>query len=312
LEAPAARLAVAVRIVFFGTPDFAVPTLDALAEAHDVALVVTRPDRPAGRGQRMSSPPVAARALERGLDVAQPRALRDGPFPDRLRRLGAELGVVIAYGRILPGDLLAAPRHGCVNVHASLLPRWRGAAPIQAAILAGDAETGVCTQHMEETLDTGDVLARIATPIVPDETAGSLHDRLAVLAARCAIDTLADWARLVPAPQDESLATWAPKITRHDGALDWNRAAVELDRRIRAMTPWPGADAPTRSGPLRVRTAHPTAGSASPGTVLSVDPLVVAAQPGALHLVEVQVPGRRPLPGAEYARGARLTVGARI
>jgi len=301
-----------VRIAFFGTPDFAVPTLDALAEAHDVALVVTRPDRPAGRGQRMASPPVAVRARERGLDVAQPRALREGPFPERLRQAGAELGVVIAYGRILPSDLLVTPRRGCINVHASLLPRWRGAAPIQAALLAGDPETGVCTQRMEETLDTGGVLVRIATPIAPDETAGTLHDRLAVLAARCALVTLADWDRLVPAPQDERLATWAPKVGKEDGALRWDRPSLELDRRIRAMTPWPGADAPTRSGPLRVRTAHPTAGSAAPGTVLSVDPLVVAAGAGALHLVEVQSPGRRPVSGAEHARGARLTVGAPI
>ncbi len=301
-----------MRIVFFGTPDFAVPTLDALADTHDVALVVTRPDRPAGRGQRIASPPVAVRAKQRGLDVAQPRAFRDGPFQNRLRDAGADLGVVIAYGRMLPPELLSAPRHGCINVHASLLPRWRGAAPIQAAILAGDAETGVCTQRMEETLDTGDVLVRIATPIAARETSGSLHDRLATLAAQCAVDTLSRWDRLVAEPQDESLATWAPKIGKEDGALGWDRPAIELDRHIRAMTPWPGADAPTRSGPLRVRSAQPTAGSAPPATVLSVDPLVIAAGTGALHLVEVQAPGRRPVSGAEYARGARLAAGAPI
>jgi methionyl-tRNA formyltransferase len=165
---------------------------------------------------------------------------------------------------------------------------------------------------MEETLDTGAVLVRVATPIAPDETAGSLHDRLAVLAARCARDTLARWDEITTEPQDERLATWAPKIGKEDGALRWDRPAAELDRRIRAMTPWPGADAPTGAGPLRIRLARPTAGTASPGTVLALDPLVVACGTGALLLVDVQAPGRRPVTGAEYARGARLHPGTPI
>lgn len=299
-----------MRVAFLGTPEFAVPTLDALVAAgHDVVLVVAQPDRPAGRGNKLTRPPVAERALALGLPLAQPKALKSGPFPDRFCALGLDVAVVIAYGRLLPLRLLQAPRFGCVNVHASLLPRWRGAGPIQAAVLAGDPVTGVCTQRMEEGLDTGPVYRAIETPIRPGETAGELHDRLSALSATVAVETLAGLGTLVPVPQDEACATWAPKIDKEDGRVDWTRPAEELDRRVRAMTPWPGGWVPWADGPLKLRRVRPVAAEGPPGVVLSTSPLVVACGAGALELVEVQAPGRKPVGGADLANGLRLRPG---
>lgn len=299
-----------MRVIFMGTPDFAVPTLDALADAgHEIVLVVAQPDKPAGRGKQLRPPPVAVRAKERGLPLAQPRALRSGPFPDRFVGLNADVAVVIAYGRILPERLLEAPRHGCVNVHASLLPRWRGAAPIQAAILAGDEITGVCTQQMEADLDTGPVYVRDETPIGPHETAGQLHDRLARMSAKVAVETLDGLGRIEPVPQPEVGITWAPKIEKADGRIDWSGQAAELDRRVRAMTPWPGGFVDWAKGPLKLKVVRPVEGAGAPGEVLSVDPLVVACGEGALELEEVQAPGKRAVSGPAFARGLRLEVG---
>ncbi len=302
-----------MRVVFMGTPEFAVPTLEALVAAgHEIVLVVSQPDKPAGRGNTLTAPPVAARARELQLPLTQPKAIRSGAFPARMKELQADVAVVIAYGRILTPELLAAPRLGCINVHASLLPRWRGAAPIQAAVLAGDAVTGVCTQQMEEGLDTGPVFLELQTPIGPHETAGELHDRLSLLSAQIAVDTLAGLGTLTPTPQDHARATWAPKIEKADGQIDWSRPAVELDRRVRAMTPWPGGQAPWREGMLKVHTLRPYPAEGEPGAVLSLDPLVVACGEGALELLTVQAPGRRPIPGADLARGAHLSVGGRF
>ncbi len=299
-----------MRVIFMGTPAFAVPTLDALVEAgHDVALVVAQPDRPAGRGKRLRAPPVAERARALGLDLAQPRALRSGPFPERFEGIDADVAVVIAYGRILPERLLRAPRFGCVNVHASLLPRWRGAAPIQWAILAGDDRTGVCTQRMEPDLDTGPLYLSREIPIDPEETAGSLHDKLAPLAARCAVETLDRIGVVEPVPQPEEGVTWAPKVDRAMAEVDWGRPAVALHRLVRAMTPWPGGWIPWGSGPLKLRAVRLADGQGRPGEILSTDPLVVACGEGALELVEVQAPGRRPVRGADFVHGARLGVG---
>lgn len=299
-----------MRVVFMGTPEFAVPTLDAIVEAgHEVALVVSQPDKPAGRGNALTAPPVAQRARALGLPLAQPRAIRSGAFPEQLEALAADVALVIAYGRILTPRLLAAPRLGCVNVHASLLPRWRGAAPIQAAILAGDTITGVCTQQMEEGLDTGPVYLTRETPIDPRETAGTLHDRLSALSARVAVDTLAGLGSLTPSPQDAAAATWAPLIDKADGRLDWTEPAAALDRRVRAMTPWPGGQAPWRDGALKILDAAPVDGAGEPGAVLSLDPLVIACGTGALELRRVQAPGRSPVDGPSFARGARLTLG---
>jgi methionyl-tRNA formyltransferase len=301
-----------LRVVFMGTPEFAVPTLDAIVAAgHEVVLVVAQPDRPAGRGQQLVSPPVAARARALGLPLVQPLKIKSGPFPDEVRAANADVAVVLAYGRILTPELLAAPRLGCVNVHASLLPRWRGAAPIQAAILAGDTITGVCTQQMEAGLDTGPVYEARETPIGPEETAGELHDRLSQLSAEIAVSTLAALTTTTPAPQDHAAATWAPKIEKDDGRVDWTRPAVELHRRIRAMTPWPGGSVARADGALKLlRVALRPDLHGAPGAVLSVDPLVVATGDGALELVTVQAPGRRPVAGADYARGAHLAPGA--
>ncbi len=299
-----------------GTPDFAVPTLDALIDAgHEVGLVVAQPDRPAGRGNQLRSPPVAERAKALGLPLAQPRAIKRGPFPERYASVGADVCVVIAYGRILTEHLLTAPRLGCINVHASLLPRWRGAAPIQHAILAGDAETGVCTQQMEAGLDTGPVYVERRTSIAADETAASLHDRLSVLAAEVAVATLEAMSAtppMIPTPQPDEGVTWAPKIEKADGRIDLSRSAVECDRRVRAMTPWPGGFLPGSDGPLKLRAVALSEGAGVPGTVLSVDPLVVACGEGALELVTVQAPGRTAVDGRSWANGARLRPGDRL
>jgi methionyl-tRNA formyltransferase len=302
-----------MRVIFMGTPDFAVPTLDALVHAgHDVVLVVAQPSRPAGRGKQMRAPPVAVRATELGLPLAQPKAMRSGPFPERFCDLKAEVAVVIAYGRILPQRLLDAPTLGCINVHASLLPRWRGAAPIQHAILAGDAETGVCTQQMEASLDTGPVFVRQVTGLAADETGGSLHDRLSLMSAACAIETLEGLAKRVPAPQVDVGDTYAHKIGRQDGLVDWSVDAAQLDRRVRAMSPWPGGWVPWNKGPLKLKQVRPAAGTGTPGQILSTNPLIVACGTGALELVAVQAPGKRPVKGSEFCHGARLVAGGTL
>ncbi len=302
-----------MRVIFMGTPDFAVPTLDALVQAgHEVVLVVAQPDKPVGRGKKLRSPPVAARARELGLPLAQPRALRRGPFPERFCELQADVAVVIAYGRILPERLLQSPEHGCVNVHASLLPRWRGAAPIQWSIEAGDQVTGVCTQQMEEGLDTGPVYLCISTPLHPRETGGSLHDRLSLLSAEVAVDTLDGLDTIEPTPQPREGITWARKIDRADGQVDFTRTAVEHDRQVRAFSPWPGGWLALDKGPLKLKEVRPTEGEGAPGTVLSTSPLVVACAEGALELLTVQAPGKKPVAGADYANGARLSVGQQL
>lgn len=302
-----------MRVVFMGTPEFAVPTLDALVEAgHEVVLVVAQPDRPAGRGRKLTAPPVAQRAKELGLPLTQPTKIKTGEFPERLESVQADVAVVLAYGRILTRRHLQAPRLGCINVHASLLPRWRGAAPIQAAVLAGDEVTGVCTQQMEEGLDTGPVHVSKELVLHPRETAGTLHDKLMGLSAEVAVETLQGLAERVPVPQDESLATYAGKISKADGVVDWSRPASELDRRVRAMTPWPGGQAPFSGGMLKLKAVHPVDGSGRPGEVLSLDPLVVACGGGALALDTVQAPGRKPVSGRDFANGAHLQVGGEL
>ena len=226
--------------------------------------------------------------------------------------LEADVGVVIAYGRILPERLLDAPRHGCVNVHASLLPRWRGAAPIQHAILAGDEITGVCTQRMEPSLDTGPVYVRAETPIGEHETAGELHDRLSLMSAKVAVRTLEVLGSEEPEPQPDEGITWAPKIEKSDGQVAFGSPAGDIDRRVRAMTPWPGGFVPWGNGPLKLKVVRPRPGVADapePGTVVSVDPLVIACGEGSLELVEVQAPGRKPVSGGDFGRGLRLQPG---
>ncbi len=302
-----------LRVAFLGTPDFAVPTLDAIVAAgHEVVLVVAQPDRPVGRGQQMTAPPVAARAKALGLALSQPEKLKSGPFPDEWAALDLDVAVVIAYGRILPKAMLDAPRLGCVNVHASLLPRWRGAAPIQAAVRAGDPITGVCTQRMAEGLDVGPVYLERQTPIDAHETAGELHDRLSALSAEIAVATLAGLESIEPVPQDESLATWASKIAKEDGVVDWSRSAIDLDRQVRAFTPWPGGQAPSSVGMIKLLKVHPAPGQGAPGTILSTSPLTVACGEGALVLDQIVAPGKKAVSGTDYANGARLAAGGTL
>ena len=301
-----------MRVLFFGTPDFAVPTLDALLNAgHEIVLVVAQPDKPAGRGHTCHSPPVIERARSLHLPIAQPVKIKTGEFPEQIEALNADVAVVIAYGRILTPRLLAAPRRGCINVHASLLPRWRGAAPIQWSIWAGDTVTGVCTQQMEEGLDTGPVYVELQTRIGPHETASDLHDRLAILGAEAAILTLRDWP--TPTPQAPGGVTYASKIDKEMGVIDWNQPAINLDRQVRAMTAWPGGVAQRGTEAIKLIQVQPApnATHTAPGTVISTRPLVITCGEGALELVRVQAPGRKPISGSEYANGAHLAVGQR-
>ncbi len=306
-----------LRLVFMGTPDFALPTLATLIDAgHDIACVYSQPPRPAGRGHRLRLSPVQALAEDRGLEVRTPLTLRDEAAAAEFRALQADAAVVVAYGLILPQPILAAPRLGCLNVHASLLPRWRGAAPIQRAILAGDAETGVAVMLMEEGLDTGPVLAEQRVPIGPRATAGELADELAAIGARlmaASLDGLAA-GTLAPRPQAETGVTYARKIDKEEGRLDWSRPAVELDRLVRAFAPAPGAFFEHEGERIRVLEAEPVAGPPAarpPGTVIG-DGLAVACGAGALRLLVLQRAGRGPLDAAAFLRGHRLPPGTRL
>ncbi len=301
------------RLIFAGTPEFAVPSLRLLvADGYSPAAVYTQPDRPAGRGRQPRASPVKIHALAAGIPTRQPVSLRDPVVQAELAALAPDLLVVAAYGLILPPAVLAIPRLGCVNVHASLLPRWRGAAPIQRAILAGDAETGVCIMRMEAGLDTGPVYARASCPIPRGTTGGELHDRLAVLGAETLRTVLPDLllGRLTPEPQDDTRATYAPKLEKAEAELDWARPALELERRVLAFNPHPVAQTHVDGRSLRIWRARAEAKpvAALPGTVLREGPagIVVATGAGVLRLTEVQLPGGRPLPVAAFLTAHRL------
>ena len=302
-----------LRILFAGTPEFAVPPLAALLDAgHQVVAVYTQPDRPAGRGRQIQPSPVKALALERGIPVEQPVSLkRDPEAVDRLRALAPDLMIVVAYGLLLPPVVLEIPRLGCVNVHASLLPRWRGAAPIQRAVLAGDPETGVCVMRMEEGLDTGPVYRRLATPIGPRETAGQLHDRLASLGAQALLEALPDiLAGAVPEPQNPALATYANKLVKEEARIDWFAPAERTACQIRAFDPWPVAEARLDGTVLRIWEAEalskPT--EAKPGTVLETgrDGILVATGAGILRILRLQAPGKRPMSARDFLNARSL------
>jgi methionyl-tRNA formyltransferase len=303
-----------MRVVFAGTPLFAVPTLEALlGSEHEVIAVVAQPDRPAGRGQHLVSPPTVLIAREQGIPVLQPRALRSGPFPDRWCALGADVAVVVAYGRILTPALLQAPRLGCVNVHASLLPRYRGAAPIQWAVARGEEITGVTTMQMSEGLDEGPVLLQQATRIDPEETAEDLAFRLSRLGARLLLETLSCLPETEARPQDSAEATFAPPLRKEDGTLDWRRPARELLSIVRGMCPWPGAwtrfrDCAIRVHRARVVESHEDGGP--PGRVLeSGARLIVATGEGVLELLEIQPACRKRQTGREMVCGAHILPG---
>lgn len=304
----------APRIVYAGTPEFAVPALRRLIDAGaNVVAVYTQPDRRAGRGRRLTASPVKELALERGLAVHQPETLRDEAARNTLSDLAPDLLVVAAYGLILPENILAVPTRDCWNIHASLLPRWRGAAPIQRAIEAGDRRTGVCIMRMEAGLDTGPVFHRLETVIEAGDTGGSVHDRLATLGADALLTCLGRLEQGTlepPEPQDEALATYAPKLSKAEAELDFGEPAMTLERRIRAFDPWPVAWFVYEGRRLRVwrAAADPRGHDAHPGTVLEVEPkgIVLATGQGRLRLLEVQPEGGRRMPVADFLNARRL------
>lgn len=308
-----------MRIVFAGTPDFAVPALKALvADGQDVAAVLTQPDRAAGRGRRVVAGPVTDCARGLGIELLQPETLKDDAAKAALRRLEPELMVVVAYGMLLRRAVLELPARGCINVHASLLPRWRGAAPIHRALEAGDAETGVSIMQMEAGLDTGPVLARRGTPITSRDTAGSLHDRLAALGAELLIETLKglEAGTVQAVPQDNSLATYAPKLTPDDALVDWRLPAERLERRVRAMNPWPVLRARHHGHRLRIWESQVISNESDrpPGEVLRAGPpgVDVACGEGALRLTAIQREGGRRLPAGSFLNGYPIEPGERF
>ncbi|AVM75936.1 methionyl-tRNA formyltransferase [Magnetospirillum gryphiswaldense] len=299
-----------MRLAFMGTPDFSVAILSALLDAgHDVVCVYAQPPRPAGRGHKEQLTPVHAFAAQHGIEVRIPKSLKSEAEQQAFRALDLDAAVVAAYGLILPQAILDAPRRGCLNVHASLLPRWRGAAPIQRAILAGDAETGVTIMQMDAGLDTGAMLLVESLPITADTNAASLHDALAVLGARLIVDALARHDALPRVKQPEDGVTYAHKLAKDEGRLDWNRPAVELERQVRGLTPWPGVWCQVGEERLKVLAAGLAEGAGAPGTVLD-DSLLVACGSGALRLLRVQRAGKGPMEAADLLRGFAIPRGS--
>ncbi len=299
-----------MRIVFMGTPDFSVAALDALIEAgHGIAAVYTQPPRPAGRGQKPRPSPVQSRAEALGLTVRSPKNFRDPADVEAFKALRADVAIVVAYGLILPQAVLDAPARGCLNIHASLLPRWRGAAPIQRAIMAGDAETGICVMGMEAGLDTGPVLLREAIPIGPSDTAGTLHDALAALGGRLIVEALARLDTLAPIPQPGTGITYAAKIDKAEARIDWTRPAAEVDRHIRGLSPFPGAWCEMDGERVKLLVSALAEGSGRPGETLD-DALRVACGNGAIRILRLQRPGRAVMDADASLRGAPVPEGA--
>ncbi len=294
-----------MRLVFMGSPDFSVPVLEALVAAgHEVAAVYCQTPRPAGRGKKDRPTPVHARALELGLEVRHPRSLRTAEAQAEFAALNAEIGVVVAYGLILPQEILDAPARGCLNIHASLLPRWRGAAPIHRAILAGDTETGVCIMQMDAGLDTGPVLLRRSLPIGPEETTGELHDRMSALGAEAIVETLARIDSLPPEPQPAEGITYAHKIDKSEARIDWTKTATEIDRLIRGLSPFPGAWCEMNGERVKLLASRLAEGNGAPGTMIA--PLTIACAEGAVEITRAQRPGKRPMNKADFLRGIIL------
>lgn len=300
-----------MRIIFMGSPDFAVPSLLALiAAGHDIIAVYSQPPRPAGRGGKMKNTPVHDAALAAGLPVHTPLSFKDADEVSRFASFSADLAVVAAYGLILPQAVLGAPRLGCVNVHASLLPCWRGAAPIQRAIQAGDTESGITIMQMEVGLDTGPMLAKAPIQIASDTTGASLHDALAGLGADLLLKTLPgiEEGTVNAEIQDRSVATYAGKLEKSEARIDWTKPAAELDRTIRAFFPWPGSSFTINGEVIKVLSAEIVDGAGVPGTVLD-DRLAVACGTGTLRLTRLQRPGKKPVPAADFLRGMELPSG---
>jgi len=302
-----------MRLVFFGTPEFAVPTLDAVVREHDVALVVAQPDRPAGRGMKMQAPAVAVRARELGLSLLQPAKIRTTEFLEEIRGCEPDAAVVVAYGRILPATLLEIPKHGFFNVHASILPRWRGAAPIQRAIEAGDRVTGATIMRVDEELDHGPMLAVATTEIGGDERTPSLARRLSLLGAEALLPVLRDLSNTIETPQDHAKATLAPKIEKSEGEVRWAEKASAIYNRFRAFDPWPGIFVRHGDGTIeetiKLTEIRPAEGSGAPGTILHLGgDVVVACGEGAIRILEMQRPGKPRTPAGAVARGLGWSV----
>ncbi|AKF80026.1 methionyl-tRNA formyltransferase [Myxococcus fulvus 124B02] len=302
------------RIVFMGTPDFAVSSLEACFDLGDVVAVVTQPDKPKGRGNTVTAPPVKELAVARGVPVFQPAKLRTPPFVEELRRFSPDVCVVTAYGRILPKDILELPPKGCVNVHGSLLPRFRGAAPIQWSIAHGDTETGVSLMVMDEGLDTGPVLAMKSLPIGPEDTSATMYPKLAALGGEVLREFLPAYlsGALKPVPQPSEGVVLAPIIEKEEGKLDFTRPAIALERRLRAFTPWPGAFTSMGGKLVKVHRVKVAEGKGAPGTVLSAgaEGIEVACGEGSLVLLDIQLEGKRVMKAAEFLTGHKLAVGS--
>lgn len=305
-----------MRIVFMGTPDFAVPSLQALIDAgHDVCAVYTQPDKPQGRKQILTAPPVKTLALEHDIPVFQPNTLKNEDEQARLRELAPEVIIVVAYGKLLPKAVLDIPPHGCINVHGSLLPRWRGAAPIQWAVIAGDEMAGVTTMQMAEGLDTGDMLLTYETKVGEKETAGELFDRLAQSGAELLTQTLVKLDEITPRPQDNAQSCYAHMLDKQMAVIDWSKSAHEIDCLIRGLNPWPIALTTLSGERLKVFAAEKAAGNGEPGTVLEADPkkgLTVACGEGALKLIEIQLVGGKRMKATDFLRGHVIEVGTKL
>ena len=305
-----------MRIVFMGTPDFAVPSLQALIDAgHDVCAVYTQPDKPQGRKQILTAPPVKTLALEHDIPVFQPNTLKNEDEQARLRALAPEVIIVVAYGKLLPKAVLDIPPRGCINVHGSLLPRWRGAAPIQWAVIAGDEMAGVTTMQMAEGLDTGDMLLTYETKVGEKETAGELFDRLAQSGAELLTQTLVKLDEITPRPQDDAQSCYAHMLDKQMAVIDWSKSAHEIDCLIRGLNPWPIALTTLSGERLKVFAAEKAAGNGEPGTVLEADPkkgLTVACGEGALRLTEIQLVGGKRMKATDFLRGHSLEVGVKL
>jgi len=303
-----------VKVIFMGTPDFAVPTLDALVEAgHEIIAVVAQPDRPKGRGKKLQPPPTILRARELGIPTKQPRAVRKGPFVDWMTSQTIDVAIVVAYGRILIPALLNTPKYGCINVHASLLPKYRGAAPVHWSIYNGDNQTGICTMQMAEGMDTGDILKKAVFPIGENDSISDIWIPLANLGANLLIDTLANLEKIVPTPQNHMEATHARILKKTDGVLDWTRSAKDLHNQIRALNPWPGTWTSFAAGRLKIWKAKPCKGSGTPGEIISVkENPIVATGDGALEILVAQVPGKQKGPSKNLILSNKIKLGELI
>jgi len=305
-----------LRLVFMGTPDFAVPVLRKLSAAAEVLLVVTQPDRKAGRGRKTTPPPVKVEAMKLGLDLLQPEKTGTRVFRDHISRLGPDLIVTAAYGKILKKRVLDIPEKGSINVHASLLPKYRGAAPVNWALIRGEKETGVSIMQMDEGLDTGPVLIQESIPVGPDETAGEVHDALSNLGARLLLETIDKIDELVPTPQDDAVSSYAPKLSREDCRIDWNLTAAEVHNRVRGLSPKPGAFTFMNNCRLQILRSTPVSmcGGYSPGDVICSEKgnMTVACRDGGIELIEIKPAGKRSMKCEQFLAGREIRTGMKM